>query len=125
MDPGQTFFLPRDVNIHRHVVISDPRTYPNDDVVFTNFTTLDTGKDRTCVVTRQEYSGLDHDSCIAYIKTEAQPLSQFGPFVRSRAIRLSSFVPDPVLESIRTGAGVSKEVNGGIKKILRRQGLIE
>jgi hypothetical protein len=122
--PGRTLFLPRDVDIHRHVIISDPRSFPHDPVVFAKFTTFAAGKDPTCIILPEDFTSLPRVSCIHYADANSVALPDFEGFVSSGHISLSMIVPSEVLDRIRDGFGKSLEAAITLKEILQQQGLI-
>lgn len=121
MVPGLTFFIPLKVDPHRRIIISDPAKYPAEDLVIVNFTSEG---DITCVIFREEFSALAHDSCISYRDAGKMSPTFFNAWVANGNISISQTASKEVLKKIREGFSRSKEPANDLKDILRQQGLI-
>lgn len=116
MTPGDVFFLTI-ADSHRFFVVY-AELPPLAKVVVLNFTTHYPGKcDETCIVTPAEYSGINHDSVIAY----RHGLVLEGDELRNFRARMGTSLPSigtVTLDKIVLGALTSPFTARKIKRLL-------
>ena len=116
---------------HLYTIISDPTNFP-DNVVYVNFTSLDTTapltdveNDRACVVTAGEHPFIEHLSCVCYGGAHECSLYHLQCRYDKGSIRLHTDpVDSPLLEKIRVGARDSIHFPFAYRQIMMDQGLI-
>lgn len=116
MTPGDAFFLTV-ADSHRFFVVYAEQP-PLAKVVILNFTTHYPGKcDETCIVTLAEYSGISHDSVIAYRHGLVLEGDELRNFVARKGTSLPQ-ISQATLEKIVQGALASSFTPRKIKRLL-------
>ena len=109
---------------HRHVVASDHNSDPS--VVLLPIVTWENWVDDSCIITKQEYKPLAHDSCIDYRYGKVEPIAALQRQLTAGRIKRCPDVSSDVLAKILAGTKDSlRFLPSGCLDILSRQGLID
>lgn len=125
MIPAGSVFITSDkhrhVDDHLWIVISDP-TQNRDKVLIANLTTYrgDAGHD-DCVLTPAQYAGLDHKSCVFFLRASLCRLEWLERSLERGLIELRDPLPDETLGRVREAAESTHFLFGEAKELLRQQ----
>lgn len=119
MNLGDVFLLPTTASDHIWLVAYKDLT-PSPCIVVFNFTTRRSGiLDDSCIITQAEYTGLRHDSVIAYRAGRIIEGSKVS-FAATSVRQYLSPLPASTLRKIQEGAIASKYTAGKIKVLIRQ-----
>ena len=108
---------------HRCMVASFHHS--DSDVVLLPITTWEDWKDDSCLITKQDYAVLTHDSCIDYRFGEICPIEKIKLGLSSGSIKRCPNVSPDLLKKILTGASDSPFLPFGCLNMLNKQGLVD
>ncbi len=123
---GGDTFLPHDVNLeHLLVVISDPESNPDDDIVWVNITTYRQDKDCACILEKGDHPYIRHRSVVRYEDSEPIPRGIFESLVGLGHLNPREPATPALLDRLRKGAERTRRLPEASRTILVGQGLIE
>lgn len=124
---GDTFQLSNRstiIDIHLHIIISDPTQNPNQ-IVTANFTKWRADKDQSCIVEVGEHPFIRVRSCVDYRRNKLIPLNLYEQCLMSGDLVSHDPIRGDLLKRIIYGAGISPFISFGSRQILVDQGLID
>jgi hypothetical protein len=124
MKAGDTFRLQGVADRHTWVILSDPEI---DDqlVLLVSFTGYFPGMDPSCIVEVEEFSILDKRSCIYYADIKEASVTALDQLQGAGKLQRRSPVPPELLERIREGVSLSRDIEVKHIEFLLGQGVIE
>ena len=108
---------------HRHVISSNQEL--DSAILLLPITTWDDGKDDSCIITKQDYAPLTHDSCIDYRYGKIQPTETIRNKLADGTITKCPPVSEEVLSRILEGAKESPFLPFDCLDMLSKQDLID
>jgi hypothetical protein len=121
---GDTFFIEGVADRHLWVIISNPEIDPAR-IVFVSLTSLDVTKEDICVLEAGEHPFLKHKTCIAYHDPREASLEVLTRLGDAGRIRLKEPVSADVLDRIRKGVSLSRDIPFKYIELLLDQGAID
>lgn len=110
---------------HYHIIISDPRAFP-DKVVLVNLTTWEDYKEDTCVLeAADDLPLLHHKSCIDYGRAKQVSASALCMLLREKRIHHRGHLPADILARVRQRAAESQRIPNRCLLTLEEQGIIQ
>jgi len=117
-EPGTSY------DSHLWIIISDPDV--DHFVLLVNFTSWRSDKDQACVIEPDEYPRyLSKKTCVNYAKAKHVSSANLRQLVDKGFVTHHGTVSQQLLDKIRDGAGMSKEIELGTWQILVEQGLVD
>ncbi len=125
MKAGDTFFLKKGAaDNHLRVILSDPEAFP-DQVVFATLTSFDLTKESACIIQPGEHPFVKNQTCIAYDRLIACRSTELSRLEAASQIVWNVSVSQVLLERIREGASLSRDIKPRMLKILLEQGVLD
>jgi hypothetical protein len=125
LEAGDTFFLAGGAaDRHLRVVVSNPAADP-EHVLFVSITSYDVTKEDACLLDVGDHPFVKHKSCIAYGFAKDAPLATLLSLLSAGQLRMSDPVSEPLLERIRRGISLSRDIKQKYIDIMLDQGLLD
>jgi hypothetical protein len=124
MKAGDTFRLQGVADRHTWVILSDPEI-DDQRVLLVSFTGYFPGMDPSCIVEVEEFSILDKRSCIYYADIKEASVTALDQLQGAGKLQRRSPVPPELLERIREGVSLSRDIEVKHIEFLLGQGVIE
>jgi len=128
MEAGYTFFYEDGSDYHLWVVISDPVSYENDQVVFVRFNSYEEGKpghDSTCVLRPGDHPFLNRVTFVNYGRARWMPKDALERLLSYKTISPKGDLQPNILQAVQQGAGESRNIKEKFRMLLVKQGIIE
>jgi len=125
VNPGDTFFLKGGAaDRHLRVIISDP-SIDSQQVLFVSMTSYDVTKEDVCVLDVGDHPFVKHKTCIAYATAKHASLVELIKLRDTGQLRPSEPVSAAVLERIRRGVSLSRDIKRKYIDLMLDQGLLD
>lgn len=125
MNAGDTFFLKGGAaDRHLRVIISDPNIDP-DRVIFVSVTSFDITKEEACLLHVGDHPFVKHKSCIAYWSATEAPRVALLELREAGQLTANIPVSSEVLDRIRRGASLSRDIKRKYLELMLDQGLLD
>ena len=125
MKAGETFFLAGGAaDRHLRVIISDPEA-DSTRVLFVSITSYDVTKEDVCLLAVGEHPFVKHKSCIAYGSAMEAPLAKLLELLSAGQLRVREPVAKSLLDRIRRGVSLSRDIKQKYIDLMLDQGLLD
>lgn len=125
MKAGETFFLgAKSADRHLWVIISDPTIDPHQ-VLFVSMTSHDVTKEDVCLIEAGEHPFVSHRTCIAYGDAREASLEALGRLRDAGLLRAAKPVSADLLDRIRQGVSLSRDIKLRYVELMESQGLLD
>jgi hypothetical protein len=124
MKAGDTFRLQGVADRHTWVILSDPEI-DDQRVLLVSFTGYYPGMDPSCIVEVEEFSILEERSCIYYADIKEASVTALDQLQGVGKLQTRSPVPPELLQRIREGVSLSRDIEVKHIEFLLGQGVIE
>ena len=119
---GDTFLLDR----HLFVIISDP-SLNSQRIVLAAFTTYESHRDHSCILSAGEHEFVRHDTCVSYdfLPDMTIPAADIDRMISSGAAKQMEGVNNEILARILAGAEETERIHYASWDELNKQGLVD
>lgn len=125
MKAGDTFLLKKDApDQHLRVIVSDPEAFP-DQVVFASMTSFDVTKEGVCLIRPGEHPWVRNLTCIAYERMILCTTVELTRLAAASKIVWNVPVSRALLDRIREGASLSRDIKPRLLTVLLEQGVLD
>jgi hypothetical protein len=121
---GDTFVLVGAADRHLWVILSDPGLDP-DRVLFVSLTSHDVTKEDVCLIAAGEHPFVQHQTCVFYEDIREAPLAVLDRLRDSGRLQPREPVSADLLDRIRRGVSLSRDIKLKYIEFLLDQGVIE
>lgn len=128
MKGGYAFFYEDGSDYHLWVVISDPVSYENDQVVIVRFNSYEEGKpghDSTCVLHPGDHPFINRPTFVNYSRARWMPKDAMERLLSYNTISPREDLQPNILKAVQQGAGESRSLKEKYRRLLIEQGIIE